>query len=84
MEAIEFQAVLHDGTVTVPSEYAAKWEGKTIRAILLDDANDLTTADSSPEIGKTPSLLSRLKAMRISAPADFSENLDAYLRQGLF
>jgi hypothetical protein len=38
MQAIEFQTILHNGIVTIPSEYAAQWEGKPIRVIVLDSA----------------------------------------------
>jgi hypothetical protein len=86
MQAIEFKTTLHNGTVTIPPEYSSQWEGKTIRVILLDEANplndtvtiegDLVSPVDQPE---TSSLFSRLKQIKISAPPDFSENLDAYL-----
>ncbi len=38
MQAIEFQTTLHNGIVAIPPEYAAQWEGKPIRVILLDSA----------------------------------------------
>lgn len=41
MQAIEFQTTLRNGIVTIPPEYSAQWEGKTIRVIVLDEANDL-------------------------------------------
>lgn len=41
MQAIEFKTTLHNGIVTIPPEYSAQWEGKTIRVIVLDEANDL-------------------------------------------
>lgn len=81
MEAIEFQTIPHDGTVTIPPEYAAQWEGKTIRVIVLDAPvhHPAATEADSDQSGEPPSLFSRLKQIKISAPADFSENLDAYL-----
>lgn len=35
MQAIEFQTTLHNGVVTIPPDYAAQWEGKTIRGYCL-------------------------------------------------
>jgi hypothetical protein len=78
MQAIEFKTILQNGTVTIPIEYSPQWEGKAIRVIFLTDADDLPEQpmrqESPPE-----SLFSRLQKIKISAPADFSENLDAYL-----
>jgi hypothetical protein len=76
MQAIEFKTILHNGTVTIPTEYSPEWEGKSIRVILLtDDESEHSTSAATP----TASLFSRLKQIKISAPADFSENIDAYL-----
>ena len=95
MQAIEFQTILHNGIVTIPPDYAAQWEGKTIRVIVLDDAPPLPATEANPLKGSVTyegdllasidepiasnSLLSRLKQIKITAPPDFSENLDAYL-----
>jgi len=95
MQAIEFQTTLHNGIVTIPPDYAAQWEGKTIRVIVLDDAPPLPATEANPLKGSVTyegdllapidepiapdSLLSRLKQIKITAPPDFSENLDAYL-----
>lgn len=38
MQAIEFVSKAHDGVVDLPSEYQG-WNGKKVRAILLDDMN---------------------------------------------
>ncbi len=38
MQAIEFKAILQNGTVTLPPKYASQWEGKTIRVLVLDDS----------------------------------------------
>jgi hypothetical protein len=94
MQAIEFQTILHNGIVTLPPEYSVEWEGKSIRVIVLESTTALK-ASSEPTQGHiTPegdqfaptheqstsnSLLSYLKQIKITAPADFSENLDAYL-----
>jgi len=95
MQAIEFKTTLHNGIVTIPPEYSAQWEGKTIRVIVLDDAAPIPATEVNPLKGSitdegdllapidqpeaTSSLFSRLKQIKISAPPDFSENLDAYL-----
>jgi hypothetical protein len=92
MKAIEFKTILHNGTVVVPPEYSSQWEGKTIRVIFLDEVVQ-SEADSSEDSVKVAgrqgalvdqlevksSLFSRLKQIKISAPRDFSENIDAYL-----
>ena len=95
MQAIEFQTTLHNGIVTIPPDYAAQWEGKTIRVIVLDAAAPIPATEANPLTGSVTfegdllapidepiapdSLLSRLKQIKITAPPDFSENLDAYL-----
>jgi hypothetical protein len=94
MQAIEFQTTLHNGVVTLPPEYSAQWEGKTIRVIVLENTTTSETATALPqdsltqendqpaaisELTAADSLLSRLKQIKITAPSDFSENLDAYL-----
>ncbi len=94
MQAIEFQTILHNGTFTIPTEYLSQWEGKTIRVIVLDEAvpsspsaetNPLHSGSKGDRIepidrsAATDSLFSRLKQIKISAPPDFSENLDDYL-----
>ncbi len=95
MQAIEFKTTLHNGVVTIPPEYSAQWEGKTIRVIVLDEAAPHPSAEANPLKGSVTcegdlispiaepiasnSLFSRLKQIKISAPPDFSENLDAYL-----
>jgi hypothetical protein len=92
MRSLEFKATPQNGIVTLPSEYSSEWEGKTIRVILLDEATTSTPlsdaktshlekvpSDVVPQLEESQSLLSRLKQIKISAPSDFSENLDAYL-----
>jgi hypothetical protein len=39
MQAIEFVSKAHDGVVDLPSEYQG-WNGKNVRVILLEDANE--------------------------------------------
>ena len=73
MNAIELDAIAHDGKVivSIPEAYHEQWNDKAVRVIIL----------ASDESSSTPkqSLLSSLKQIRISGPEDFSENLDAYL-----
>ncbi|PZV09911.1 MAG: hypothetical protein DCF22_17795 [Leptolyngbya sp.] len=89
MQAIEFQTTLHNGVVTIPPEYSAQWEGKTIRVIVLDEAAPTPATEANPLKGSVTfegdllapideaiapdSLLSRLKQIKITAPHDFSE-----------
>jgi len=76
MQTIEFKTTIHNGIVTIPSEYSHDWEGKSILVIVLEDNNMENKAKPSPD---NNSLLSRLRQIKISAPADFSENIDNYL-----
>lgn len=73
MNAIELDAIAQNGKVIVniPEEYREQWQNKAVRVILL-------SADEPAEKPRQ-SLLSALKQIKISGPADFSENLDAYL-----
>ena len=73
MNAIELDAIAHDGQVivSIPEAYREQWNEKAVRVIIL----------ASEELAAKPktSLLSSLKQIKISGPEDFSENLDAYL-----
>jgi hypothetical protein len=82
MQAIEFQTTLHNGIVTIPPDYATQWEGKTIRVIVLDEAAPTSSTAANPLQGRegdllapldepiaSNSLLSRLKQIKITAPA---------------
>lgn len=42
MPVVEFKTILHNGKVTLPSEYAEQWEGKTIRVLILEDVEPVT------------------------------------------
>jgi hypothetical protein len=77
MQAIEFETTLHNGMVTLPPEQATHWEGQSVRVIVLNPTEErpLPEAIRSPQ----PSLLSQLRQIKISAPSDLSENVDAYL-----
>lgn len=37
MQAIEFQTILQNGIINIPSQYSPQWEGKTIRVIVLEN-----------------------------------------------
>lgn len=73
MHAIELDAIAHNGqiTITLPEAYREQWDEKAVRVIVL--------AEAEPANHPKPSLMSALKQIKISAPEDFSENLDAYL-----
>jgi hypothetical protein len=73
MNAIELDAIAHDGKViiNIPEAYRELWNDKAVRVIIL--ASDESAAKTKQ------SLLSSLKKIKISGPVDFSENLDAYL-----
>jgi hypothetical protein len=73
MNALELNAVAHDGqvSVTIPERYRAAWNEKSVRVILM--------MDEEPSSRPEQSLLARLKQVKISGPADFSEEHDAYL-----
>ena len=74
MNAIELNAVAHDGRVcvTIPDAYRPAWDEKPVRVIVI--------IDEEPALPKAKaSLLTRLQEITISGPADFAENIDAYL-----
>ena len=73
MNAIELDAIAHDGKViiTLPEAYQEQWNDKAVRVIIL--------ASDEPPAKPKKSLLSSIKQIKISGPEDFSENLDAYL-----
>jgi hypothetical protein len=73
MNAIELNTIAHNGviTVTIPEALRPQWNEKAIRVIVM--------AIEDEPINPKVSLLSSLKQIKIAAPADFSENLDAYL-----
>jgi hypothetical protein len=73
MNAIELNTIAHNGviTVTIPEALRPQWDEKAIRVIVMAIEDELVNPKAS--------LLSSLKQIKIAAPADFSENLDAYL-----
>jgi hypothetical protein len=48
MNAVEFQATVHNGVITLPSNQQS-WNGKKIKVILLDEASSDTTEISANE-----------------------------------
>ncbi|CDH44620.1 hypothetical protein [Candidatus Contendibacter odensensis] len=73
MDAIELNAIAHDGTVTVilPELYRKAWNDKLVRVLLIKE--------DDPQPPQKGSLLAHLRQIKISGPTDFSENIDAYL-----
>ena len=73
MDAIELNAIAHDGTVTVilPELYRKAWNEKPVRVLLIKE--------DQMELPSRGSLLANLRQIKISGPTDFSENIDAYL-----
>jgi hypothetical protein len=69
MNAIELDAIAHDGKVSIPEAYREQWNDKTVRVIIL--------ASDEPAAKPKTSPLSSLKQIKISGPEDFSENLTA-------
>lgn len=57
MNAIEFQAVAHDGVLDIPPEHRRRLDGKTLRVVLVDaEAQSAEARDSlfAPETGALP------------------------------
>jgi len=48
MNAVEFQATVHNGLITLPNNQQS-WNGKKIRVILLDEASPDTTELSAQQ-----------------------------------
>ena len=71
MNAIELDAIAHDGKVivSIPEAYREQWNDKAVRVIIL--------ASDEPVAKPKTSLMSSLKQIKISGPDDFSENLTA-------
>ena len=71
MNAIELDAIAHDGKVivSIPEAYRVQWNDKAVRVIIL--------ASDEPAAKPKTSVLSSLKKIKISGPEDFSENLTA-------
>jgi hypothetical protein len=71
MNAIEFQAVAHDGVVDIPPEHRHVLDGKKVRVILVDAEQQNSDANET--------IFSRLRKVKTQGPADLSTNHDAYV-----
>lgn len=71
MNAIEFQAVAHDGVLDIPPEHRRVLDGKKVRVVLVD-------AEPQDNDGKE-TIFSRLRKVKTQGPADLSTNHDAYV-----
>lgn len=47
MQPIEFETTVHNGIVTIPPEYSSQWEGKVMRFIALNNAEN-TAPETKP------------------------------------
>ena len=72
MNAIEFQAIAHDGVLDIPPEHRHLLDGKAVRVVLVD-------AQVGSAGGGGESLFARLRRVRIQGPTDLSTNHDAYV-----
>jgi hypothetical protein len=66
MQAIEFQTILHNGTVTVtlPPEYSSQWEGKTVRTIVSEDS--VSNSSENPAQSTEQPQTARFKAIALN------------------
>ena len=66
MNAIELDAIAHDGKVivSIPEAYREQWNDKAVRVIIL--------ASDEPVAKPKTSLLSSLKQIKISGPKDLT------------
>jgi hypothetical protein len=71
MNAIEFQAVAHDGVLDIPPEHRRALDGKKVRVVLVD-------AEPQDTDGKE-TIFSRLRRVKTQGPTDLSTNHDAYV-----
>lgn len=71
MNAIEFQAVAHDGVLDIPPEHRNRLNGKTVRVVLVDA--------EIPGARDAETLFMRLRRVRVQGPVDLSANHDAYI-----
>jgi hypothetical protein len=71
MNAIEFQAVAHDGVLDIPPEHRRLLDGKTVRVVLVDAEPQGTSGRET--------LFARLRRVRVEGPTDLSANHDDYI-----
>jgi hypothetical protein len=72
MSSIEFQTVVHDGTLDIPPEHRRRLDGETVHVVLVAAKAAGTGAD------KNETLFARLRRVRVLGPADLSTHHDAY------
>lgn len=70
MNAIEFQAVAHDGVLDIPDEHRRLLDGKTVRVVLVE---------TDAQGGGNQTLFARLRRVCVQGPTDLSANHDAYI-----
>jgi hypothetical protein len=71
MNAIEFQAVAHEGVLDVPPEHRRRLDGRTVRVVLMDAETQGTDGNET--------LFARARRAHIQGPTDLSTNHDAYI-----
>ena len=71
MNAIEFQAVAHDGVLDIPPEHRRLLDGKTVRVVLVDAKPQATDGHET--------VFARLRRVKTQGPSDLSTNHDAYV-----
>jgi len=71
MNAIEFQAVAHDGVLDIPPEHRRVLDGKKVRVVLVDAEPQATDAEET--------IFARLRRVKTKGPSDLSTNHDAYV-----
>ncbi|MGA7979604.1 MAG: hypothetical protein WCA32_05165 [Chromatiaceae bacterium] len=71
MNAIEFQAVAHDGILDIPPEHRRLLDGKKVRVVLVDAEPQSTDGNET--------IFSRLRRVKTQGPKDLSTNHDAYV-----
>jgi hypothetical protein len=71
MNAIEFQAVAHDGVLDIPREHRRLLDGRKLRVILVD------AEPQASDVNET--VFARLRRVKIQGPTDLSTNHDAYV-----
>jgi hypothetical protein len=71
MNAIEFQAVAHDGVLDIPPEHRRVLDGKKVRVVLVDAEPQNTDGNET--------IFARLRKVKTQGPADLSTNHDAYV-----
>ena len=71
MNAIEFQAVAHDGVLDIPPEHRRLLDGKKVRVVLVAAEPQATDGNET--------IFGRLRRVKTQGPTDLSTNHDAYV-----